>query len=76
MLHTSNPRLITIGETMMLVTPARAESLATADDVRLHPGGAESNGACHMAHLGVPSACVSAAAVTSSSAWRVSSPRA
>ncbi|MGT2462283.1 sugar kinase [Sinomonas atrocyanea] len=60
MLHTSNPRLITIGETMMMVTPARAESLATADDVRLHPGGAESNVACHTAHLGVPSAWVSA----------------
>lgn len=60
MLHTSNPRLITIGETMMMVTPARAESLATADDVRLHPGGAESNVACHTAHLGVHSAWVSA----------------
>ncbi|AMM34437.1 carbohydrate kinase [Sinomonas atrocyanea] len=60
MLHTSNPRLITIGETMMMVTPARAESLATADDVSLHPGGAESNVACHTAHLGIPSAWVSA----------------
>jgi 2-dehydro-3-deoxygluconokinase len=60
MLHTSNPRLITIGETMMMVTPSRAESLATADDVRLHPGGAESNVACHAAHLGIPSAWVSA----------------
>ncbi|GAB3270943.1 sugar kinase [Sinomonas notoginsengisoli] len=58
--HTSNPRLITIGETMMMVTPARAESLATAEDVRLHPGGAESNVACHTAHLGIPSAWVSA----------------
>ncbi|GHG49801.1 carbohydrate kinase [Sinomonas cellulolyticus] len=60
MLYTSNPRLITVGETMMMVTPAHAESLATADDVRLHPGGAESNVACHTAYLGVHSAWVSA----------------
>lgn len=60
MSYTSNPRLITIGETMMMVTPARAESLATAEDVRLHPGGAESNVACHTAHLEIPSAWVSA----------------
>ena len=54
------PRLITIGETMMMVTPALAESLATAENVRLHPGGAESNVACHAADLGIQSAWVSA----------------
>lgn len=60
--HTAGgpPRLITLGETMTMVTPARAESLATAEDIRLHPGGAESNVACHAAELGVPSAWVSA----------------
>jgi 2-dehydro-3-deoxygluconokinase len=52
------PRLITIGETMMMVAPARAESLATAQDVRLYVGGAESNVACHAAHAGLSSAWV------------------
>ena len=52
------PRLITIGETMMMFAPARAESLASAEDVHLHPGGAESNVACHVAHAGLSSAWV------------------
>lgn len=56
----SAPRLITIGETMMMVAPAGAESLLVAEDVRLHAGGAESNVACHAAHLGIPTAWVSA----------------
>ncbi|WP_413249125.1 sugar kinase [Sinomonas flava] len=56
----NSPRLITIGETMMMVTSAGAESLATAEDLRLHPGGAESNVACHVADLGIASAWVSA----------------
>ncbi|MFE6996270.1 sugar kinase [Microbacterium sp. NPDC057659] len=56
----SAPRLITIGETMALVTPALAEPLATAVDVRLLVGGAESNVAIHAAQLGVPTAWVSA----------------
>ncbi|QDZ14661.1 sugar kinase [Humibacter ginsenosidimutans] len=55
-----HPRLITLGETMVLITPARAESLAVADDLRLHVGGAESNVATHAAALGVPSAWVGA----------------
>ncbi|MHA7985789.1 sugar kinase [Rathayibacter sp. CAU 1779] len=57
---TSRPRLITLGETMAMVTPALPESLATAHELRLHVGGAESNVACHAAALGVPSAWVSA----------------
>jgi 2-dehydro-3-deoxygluconokinase len=56
----SAPRLITIGETMALVTPALAEPLATAVDMRLLVGGAESNVAVHAAQLGVPTAWVSA----------------
>lgn len=55
----SAPRLITIGETMALITPALAEPLATAVDVRLLVGGAESNVAIHAAQLGVPTAWVS-----------------
>ncbi|HWT34198.1 MAG TPA: sugar kinase [Microbacterium sp.] len=56
----ATPRLITLGETMALITPALAESLATARDVRLLVGGAESNVATHAAHLGIPTAWVSA----------------
>ncbi|HKT57892.1 MAG TPA: sugar kinase, partial [Microbacterium sp.] len=56
----STPRLIALGETMALITPAHAESLATARDVRLLVGGAESNVAMHVAHLGIPTAWVSA----------------
>lgn len=55
----TTPRLITIGETMMMLTPEYAEPLATARTVSLHPGGAESNVASHAAHLGIPSAWVS-----------------
>ncbi|WP_308465702.1 sugar kinase [Rathayibacter soli] len=54
------PRVITIGETMALVAPASAESLATAHELRLHAGGAESNVASHLAHVGIATAWVSA----------------
>lgn len=53
-------RLITVGETMALVTPAHVEPLASARDVRLLIGGAESNVAMHTARLGIPTAWVSA----------------
>ncbi|PFG30109.1 sugar kinase [Paramicrobacterium agarici] len=56
----ATPRLITIGETMMLVTPATPEPIVTASDFRLDAGGAESNVASHIAHLGVHAAWVSA----------------
>lgn len=55
----SGPRLIAIGETMAMVAPARAEPLATSEDLRLHAGGAESNLACHAAQLGLSSAWIS-----------------
>lgn len=58
--ETSAPRMIAIGETMALIAPARAEALATAQEVRLLIGGAESNVAIHAAHLGIPTAWVSA----------------
>ena len=54
------PRLITLGETMVMITPARAQSLAVADELRLHVGGAESNVASHAAALGIDTAWVSA----------------
>lgn len=56
----SSTRLITLGETMALITPSRVEPLATATDVRLLIGGAESNVATHAALLGVSTAWVSA----------------
>lgn len=54
------PALITLGETMLLVTPRDATPLAEADDVRLSIGGAESNVAAHAARLGQRAAWVSA----------------
>ncbi|GAB3806506.1 sugar kinase [Humibacter antri] len=54
------PRLIAVGETMAMITPAHAEPLATANELRLHVGGAESNVAMHAAALGIRSAWVSA----------------
>jgi 2-dehydro-3-deoxygluconokinase len=54
------PRMITLGEAMALITPAHAERLETAREVRLLVGGAESNVATHAAQLGIPSAWVSA----------------
>jgi 2-dehydro-3-deoxygluconokinase len=52
--------MITLGETMALITPAHAEPLRAAREVRLLTGGAESNVAMHAAQLGVPTAWVSA----------------
>lgn len=57
---TVRPRLIAVGETMAMITPASAEPLATANELRLHVGGAESNVAMHAAALGIPCAWVSA----------------
>jgi 2-dehydro-3-deoxygluconokinase len=57
---TRRPRLIALGETMVMITPAGAQSLASADELRLHIGGAESNVATHAAALGVDAAWVSA----------------
>jgi len=56
----SVPRLVTVGETMVMITPANGESLATAEDLLLHIGGAESNVATHASALGISSAWVSA----------------
>jgi 2-dehydro-3-deoxygluconokinase len=46
------PAVITIGETMVVVTPAVAEPLETATQFHLGVGGAESNVAAHLAALG------------------------
>jgi len=56
----STPSLITLGETMAMVTSAHAEPLATAHELRLHVGGAESNVAIHAVALGVDAAWISA----------------
>ena len=54
------PRLIAIGETMVVVAPTTAGSLETATEFSLGAGGAESNVAIHLADLGHPAAWVSA----------------
>lgn len=55
----SHPTVITLGETMVLVTPASAEALDVATDFHLDVGGAESNVASHLAALGHRAAWVS-----------------
>lgn len=59
-MSTPAPQFLALGETMALVTPAHAQPLADADEVRLDIGGAESNVAMHAAALGVPSAWIGA----------------
>ncbi|MGC5170264.1 sugar kinase [Microbacterium sp. DT81.1] len=46
--------LLTVGETMALVTPATGHRLVDAEDFHLDAGGAESNVAAHVAALGYP----------------------
>ncbi len=46
------PEVLCIGETMALVTPARALPLREADVFHIVPGGAESNVAMHLANAG------------------------
>ncbi len=46
------PEVITIGETMLLVTPTVQEALEDAETFHLDVGGAESNLASHLASLG------------------------
>lgn len=50
------PDVVAIGETMVLVAPALAESLELAIEFHLDPGGAEANVASHLAALGRPAA--------------------
>ncbi|MEX1079693.1 MAG: sugar kinase [Homoserinimonas sp.] len=52
-------RIITLGETMVLVTPASSRSLEEAQDFHLDIGGAESNVATHLAALGHEASWVS-----------------
>jgi 2-dehydro-3-deoxygluconokinase len=49
-------QVLTIGETMALLTPEVAEPLETAARLRLDIGGAESNVACHLVRAGVAAA--------------------
>ncbi len=48
----TNQVVVAIGETMISVTPPRAESLASAEEVFLDVAGAEANVASHLARLG------------------------
>ena len=57
---TGRPEVLAIGETMVLVAPADADSLESAVDFRLDPGGAEANVASHLAALGHHAAWVGA----------------
>jgi 2-dehydro-3-deoxygluconokinase len=52
--------VLTLGETMVLVTPATAEPLELASDFQLEIGGAESNVASHLVRLGTDAAWASA----------------
>ncbi|GAA1981233.1 sugar kinase [Microbacterium pumilum] len=54
------PTVLAIGETMGLLTPDPLVALERASTLRLDIGGAESNVASHLAHLGVPSGWASA----------------
>ncbi|QAV70589.1 sugar kinase [Salinibacterium sp. UTAS2018] len=56
---TTQPEIISIGETMVLITPTVAEPLETAELFRLETGGAESNLAVHLSALGHHAAWVS-----------------
>ena len=49
---TTQPEIITIGETMVLITPTVAEPIETAELFHLETGGAESNVAVHLSALG------------------------
>jgi len=53
-------QVLTLGETMAMVTPETAEPLETATAFRLDIGGAESNVASHLARAGVAAAWASA----------------
>ena len=55
-----SPRVVTAGETMVLVVPAAPGRLRHATDVTLSIGGAESNVAIGLSRLGVPASWVSA----------------
>ncbi|EPR75140.1 2-dehydro-3-deoxygluconate kinase [Leifsonia rubra CMS 76R] len=48
----AHPEIITLGETMVLITPTVAEPIEKAELFRLESGGAESNVAVHLAALG------------------------
>jgi len=52
--------VLSIGETMALVVPARPEPVEAAEDFRVEVGGAESNLACHLAMAGRRTAWFSA----------------
>ncbi|MFD3927631.1 sugar kinase [Streptomyces sp. NPDC058614] len=52
--------VVCIGETMAALAPAPAQSLETAEDLRVSVAGAESNVAMYLADLGIPVSWLSA----------------
>ncbi|MFJ6280594.1 sugar kinase [Arthrobacter subterraneus] len=54
-----HPEVLCLGETMVLVTPERAEPLVQAESFRLGIGGAESTVALYLAELGHPTSWIS-----------------
>jgi len=53
------PEFITFGETMIRLSPSGNERLETAQQLQVHPGGAESNVAAALARLGKDAAWLS-----------------
>lgn len=53
------PEVLTIGETMIMVTPTTPAPLVSARDFSLAVGGAESNVALYLQELGHPTTWVS-----------------
>ncbi|GAP55554.1 2-dehydro-3-deoxygluconokinase [Arthrobacter sp. Hiyo6] len=51
--------VLCVGETMAVITPAKAESLSQAEECLLGFGGAESNVAAHLAEFGYRTGWVS-----------------
>jgi 2-dehydro-3-deoxygluconokinase len=56
----TEPQVLALGETMIMVTPTTPAPLDQAATFRLDIGGAESNVACHLVTHGVPAAWASA----------------
>jgi 2-dehydro-3-deoxygluconokinase len=58
--QTDEPRVVTFGEVMARLSPAKGERLQTAQSLSLHFGGAEANVAVSLARFGLEAAFVSA----------------
>ena len=54
----TNPRVITLGETMLMFAPSRYELMEISDDFRTYIGGSEANVAVGLERLGIHSAWI------------------